>query len=176
MSDCVDWVERNKVKNDRYLKELELIQRCIDRTANNSFKIKRWVAVLLVLSLGLFSGADIRIVPVAGLLTGIVTVMLMVMDTYYLALEKIYRKRYEHVVKQGQQEQTFKRYCDDQINDMFDLNPRKINQNGDIVATGCDVNCISEFMRQASKSKVIWPFYSVSVAIVIIITVYAGLI
>lgn len=156
-----------KVGNDRYLKEMELIQRCIDRMANNSFKIKRWLAAMLVLTLGIIASANGIVGIVAGTLIMVVVVMLALMDTYYLALEKIYRKRYEYIVREGWR---LERYALSSYG-VFELNPRKINSDG---GDGLDKDyskVLWGYMRPAFWSMAILPFYSVSVVIVVVISI-----
>jgi hypothetical protein len=169
-----DKIEENKVKNDRYMKELELIQRCIDRMANNSFKIKRWLAAILVLTLGIITRLDGNRGLIAGPLIIIVIIMLAIMDSYYLALARLYRKRFNHVVEAGWTLEG--RYSNQSNGHPFELNPQKISESGAILVDNNYSNVIKQQMLLAFKSKVIWPVYSVSIAIVIMISLCVWLI
>ncbi|MCQ2078924.1 MAG: hypothetical protein MJZ38_02565 [archaeon] len=78
------------------LKNLEFTERCIDRMATNSFRIKAWLSSSLLFFLGLTRG------DVSSWLSACVLVYIGVlwwMDSYYLRLERAYRQRYSRISK-----------------------------------------------------------------------------
>lgn len=94
-------------------KEIDLIQECIKRMANNSFLIKGWtvslIAVVLALAkdkIDLMYICLILLIPVIGF---------WYLDTFFLRTEKMYRKMYEWVIKNRLQ-------SDER---MYELDPRK---------------------------------------------------
>ena len=101
-------------------KEIDLIQACIRRMANNSFLLKGWTISLLAILLALF-GENTK--P-----TFICLVMLIplfsfwYLDTFFLQTEKMYRKMYEWVLE--------KRMNDDQSK-LYDLNPHRFKADVD---------------------------------------------
>jgi len=93
-------------------KEIDLIQECIKRMANNSFLIKGWTVTLIAVVLALakdkvdfFYICLILLVPVLGF---------WYLDTFFLRTERMYRKMYEWVIKN--------RPTSDER--MYDLNPK----------------------------------------------------
>jgi len=93
-------------------KEIDLIQDCIKRMANNSFLIKGWTVSLIAVVLALakdkidfFYICLILLVPILGF---------WYLDTFFLRTEKMYRKMYEWVITN--------RLTSDER--MYDLNPK----------------------------------------------------
>lgn len=73
---------------------LEMIQRVIDRMGNNSFLLKGW-AVLVIVGIFTFASESTNIKCI--LFTNIPLFVFWVLDTYYLQLERKYRKLYDYV-------------------------------------------------------------------------------
>lgn len=77
-------------------KEIDLIQSCINRMAQNSFAIKGWLITLVAVILALLpETVDVRI------LCGVVlaaTLSFWYLDSYYLKMERLYRWKYEWVI------------------------------------------------------------------------------
>lgn len=86
----------NKEINDNlYLEYFKIIQNTITRMAQNSFLIKAWsITIIAGISVLTFSFINSLIFAV---LIGVIIVF-WIMDSYYLRLEKLYRKLYEKVV------------------------------------------------------------------------------
>lgn len=102
------------MKNESILqKEIDLIQGCINRMAQNSFAIKGWLITLVAVILALLpETVDVRI------LCGVVfaaTLCFWYLDAYYLKMERLYRWKYEWVIaNRGESDEYF-----------YDLNPMK---------------------------------------------------
>jgi hypothetical protein len=73
------------------IKELEIIQGIINRMANNSFFIKGWVIVLVIVILLLKENkyqASISFIPI---------LVFWFLDAYFLRIERLYRRLYNWV-------------------------------------------------------------------------------
>lgn len=77
-------------------KELDLIQGCINRMANNSFFIKGWFIVLTTAFIGLYKEKKSEKIILLYLFMALFS---WIADTYFLKLERLYRKKYNWVVK-----------------------------------------------------------------------------
>lgn len=92
-------------------KEIELIQSCVNRMAQNSFTIKGWLITLVSVILALLpESVDMKI------LCGVVvacTLCFWYLDAFYLRLEMLYRWKYEWVIAKRKDTQSH----------LFDLNP-----------------------------------------------------
>lgn len=97
--------------NNVLLKEIDLIQSCINRMAQNSFMVKGWAISLVAVVLALLPEAF----DLTGLcLIGIVaTVCFWYLDAFFLRTEKLYRWKYDWILSKRL---TCKEYC-------YDLNP-----------------------------------------------------
>lgn len=77
-------------------KEIDLIQDCINRMAQNSFIVKGWLISLIAVVLALLpENFDIKILCVVGVL---ITVCFWYLDGFFLKIEKLYRWKYEWVI------------------------------------------------------------------------------
>ena len=81
------------------LRYLEIIQSTISRMAWNSFMFKGW-SITIIAGLSAFSvhEADNNVLVIAA----VSTILFWSIDSYYLALEKSYRKLYEKTVTTSQ--------------------------------------------------------------------------
>ncbi|WP_323842786.1 hypothetical protein [Moraxella sp. Pampa] len=74
-------------------KEIDLLQSCINRMANNSFLIKGWSITIVSLILTLGKGSQnfvyVVILPILAF---------WYLDAFYLSSERAYRKRYEWII------------------------------------------------------------------------------
>jgi len=74
---------------DLMVKELEIIQRIINRMAINSFIIKSWTVVMFIVALFLKENqAFITFIPI---------LVFWFLDAYFLRIERLYRKVYNWV-------------------------------------------------------------------------------
>lgn len=82
----------DKVTDELYTKELELIQNIILRMANNSFLLKGWSLSFIVATLLFMDSVGYRLLAIfsLGVFWGL--------DAYYLRLERCYRELYNWVI------------------------------------------------------------------------------
>ena len=92
-------------------KEIDLIQSCINMQSRNSFIVKGWMITLLTVIIALLPKTfDIRLLCILGI---VITLCFWYLDGFFLKTEKLYRWKYEWVIKN--------RYEND--NFFYDLNP-----------------------------------------------------
>ena len=126
---------------ERKHKHLEFIQGILNRLSTNSFLIKKW-SVVLASALFALSVADSHAAFVC--LAYIPTIVFWGLDGFFLYQERLYRKIYDHVRKQGNEDVDFS----------MDTTPFKTNWPcGDWV--------------KATFSKTLIPFY---IGLILIIT------
>lgn len=78
-------------------KEIDLIQECINRMANNSFLIKGWtITIVTVVFPILYSKIEKNIVIFFAL---VMIGCFWYLDSYFLNLERLYRRKYEWVIR-----------------------------------------------------------------------------
>jgi hypothetical protein len=107
----------NLTKNEKLLiDEIKIIQDVIKRMADNSFKIKGWTVTLIVITL-IFKGKS----NINHLLAFLPLVSFWILDTYYLRVERIYRKIYAWVIKNRPKNDDY----------LFDLNPKRFENEVD---------------------------------------------
>jgi hypothetical protein len=82
--------------NTNLHKELDLIQNCITRMANNSFLLKGWLITLIVAVLALTE--DKVNLLFLSLIIFIPILCFWYLDAFFLHKEKMYRKMYEWVL------------------------------------------------------------------------------
>ena len=92
-------------------KEIDLIQSCINRMAQNSFMVKGWLITLVTVILALLpEKVNTRGVCIIVFLA---TFCFWYLDAFFLRLERLYRWKYEWVIKKRCETSEF---C-------YDLNP-----------------------------------------------------
>ncbi len=123
-------------------KEIDLIQACIQRMADCSFKLKGWYVSLITVALTLLIGQGCKLSIISLLLLGITTVF-WGLDGFFLKMETFYRWKYEWVIKERLEGN--KDYA-------YDLNPynKKMWENKDAKNT-----CIISYI----VSKTLLPIY-----------------
>jgi hypothetical protein len=100
------------MKTEILHKEIDLIQACINRMANNSFLLKGWTVSIVALILAL---SEKSIDP--ALISSFVLIPLFsfwYLDAFFLRIERMYRKMYDWVIK--------RRSVGNKSN-LYDLNP-----------------------------------------------------
>lgn len=134
------------------LKEIDLIQSCINRMANNSFLVKGWLISIIAVSFALFP-EDINICAPC-IISALITVVFWYLDAFFLKTEKLYRWKYNWVIAN-------RLSCNEYF---YDLNPYNTNtwldNNGNCPK---DKLCIISVMF----SKTLWPLY---LSILVVIT------
>lgn len=143
----------DKRKNQDVLeKEIDLIQSCINRMAQNSFFVKGWMISLLAVIIGVLpEKIDINLLCI--LVIGIV-LCFWYLDGFFLKTEKLFRLKYEWVISN--------RYESDMY--FYDLNP--YNKNMWIDKTK-DIPCIISVMF----SKTLLPLYSIIILAFVILLI-----
>lgn len=92
-------------------KEIDLIQACIGRMAQNSFLIKGWLITLIAVVLALLPESfNIRGLCIVGFT---ITICFWYLDAFFLKTERLYRWKYEWVVQNRVNSQSY----------FYDLNP-----------------------------------------------------
>lgn len=97
--------------NNGLEKEIELIQGCINRMAQNSFAIKGWLIALVTAVFALMIEKVAR--WFLCLVIFMATCCLWYLDAYYLQLERLYRWKYEWVINMRAKNDVY----------LYDLNP-----------------------------------------------------
>ena len=101
-------------------KEIDLIQACITRMANNSFLLKGWAVSIIAVILAL---ADKAIEP--ALLSAVVLIPLIsfwYLDAFFLRTERMYRQMYSWVIAKR---------CAEDNSLLYDLNPHRFAKSVD---------------------------------------------
>ncbi len=103
---------------DELFKEIDLLQSCISRMAQNSFMIKGWALTLFAGATVFTKGANLGTFNLFLFTTFIPFICFWVLDTFYLHTEMKYRKMYEDMLE--------KRKVDN-LEGQYGLNPRNVN-------------------------------------------------
>lgn len=86
---------------DDQIKYLEFLQNIITRMGNNSFLVKGWAITIVSALLGFFANNKISFKELSNIIILLVPIVgFLVLDSYYLRLERIFRKKYETVVEE----------------------------------------------------------------------------
>lgn len=96
-------------------KEIDLIQSCISRMAQNSFLLKGWTVSLVAVVIAL--GKDFDFMYLCLLLLLPVTCF-WYLDAFFLRTEKMYRQMYEWVIKNRNSTDAY----------LYDLNPHRFEK------------------------------------------------
>lgn len=94
-------------------KEIDLIQACINRMAQNSFMIKGWMISLIAVIIALLPekiGLNIRVLCIVAFA---VTICFWYLDGFFLKTERLFRWKYAWVIKNRPETLEF----------AYDLNP-----------------------------------------------------
>lgn len=103
---------------DEYLKEIDLIQNCINRMSQNSFLIKGWALTIFAAVISFMKGAILDNMVVTTLVVIIPFVCFWLLDAYYLKLERQYRHLYKWVIEK-------RKMGDEEL--LFDLNTSRFS-------------------------------------------------
>ncbi|MBE6103189.1 MAG: hypothetical protein E7200_14125 [Selenomonas ruminantium] len=83
-------------KKEVLFKEIDLLQACITRMANNSFEIKKWTVGLIAVLSGLIKvNSSLKEYVCLFLL---IVIVFWGLDAYFLHIERRYRKKYNDVI------------------------------------------------------------------------------
>ena len=98
-------------QNEILIKEIDLIQSCINRMAQNSFVVKGWTITLVAVVLALLpEKVDMQMLSIIGV---IATLCFWYLDAFFLKMERLYRWKYEWVIEKRTNSDKF----------YYDLNP-----------------------------------------------------
>lgn len=131
--------DKNAYLKEVLYKEIDLIQACITRMAQNSFTCKGWNLTLLAALLAL--SKDVMPHYITGSIMVYLDLCFWGMDAFFLQQERKYREKYKWVIKN--------RLITD--NFLFDLNP-----NNEIMIS----NTAKVSYFQVVFSKTLWPMYA----------------
>lgn len=141
------------VNNQNILdKEIELIQACINRMAQNSFMIKGWTISLVAVVLALLpETVDFSLLSAICIIS---TICFWFLDAFYLKTEKLYRKKYEWVIARRIETLEFS----------YDLNPYNSGmwlpeKNGTVKS----VPCIVRVMFTKTLTPIYCPLLALSI-------------
>lgn len=108
--------QNNPITTAEFHKEVDLIQSCISRMAQNSFMVKGWGFTLVTAFIALTADRlDIYVLCAIGIF---ILCIFWSLDAFFLKLEKLYRFKYEWIIKErpgGNKEY------------LYDLNPYQSN-------------------------------------------------
>lgn len=131
-------------------KEIDLIQTCITRMAQNSFMLKGWYLSLVAILITILFGQSFKL-EIIALFILVISVAFWGLDAFFLKTETLYRWKYEWVIQdriKGNSNNEFQ----------YDLNP--YNKKMWIAAADKNV-CFMKFVL----SKTLLPIYGVPTAI-----------
>lgn len=123
-------------------KEIDLIQSCISRMAQNGFMIKGWLITLLAVIIALLPETfEVRILCIMGF---VITLCFWYLDGFFLKTEKLYRWKYEWIIKN--------RYESDDF--FYDLNPynKKTWLKNDDGSEKTEPNVVSVMMTKTLRT------------------------
>ena len=137
---------------DELHKEIELIQSCIARMADNSFKLKELYISLISLALTVMLSQKCELL-IMGIFLVVVTIVFWGLDASYLRMETLYRRKYEWVIEKRPVGET---------SYLYDLNPYNKYMWLDIQRKN---DCFAKFVF----SKTLIPLYGTMAGISIIL-------
>lgn len=85
-------------KEEKLHKEIDLIQGCITRMANNSFMIKGWAITIVVALFAFFNSKEVSFILITATLL-IMIICFWYLDAFFLQTEKKYRALYNRIIK-----------------------------------------------------------------------------
>ena len=91
-------MQNHNVSTEEFHKEIDLVQACISRMAQNSFMVKGW-SFTLVTALVALTAEKLNL----GILCAIGILILLVfwrLDAFFLQMEELYRFKYEWVIEE----------------------------------------------------------------------------
>ena len=107
----INGMENERI-NDYILKEIDLLEKCIERMAKNSFEIRKWTVGIISIISGIASSSEKRSVMI---LCFVIICIFWYLDAYYLRYERMYVNKYNWIVNNRTNEN---------LKGLMDLNPR----------------------------------------------------
>lgn len=145
----------NNQVNEVLHKEIDIIQECIKRMADCSFKLKGWYISLVTLALTLLIGQGCKLSIVALFLFAVTTVF-WGLDGFFLKTETLYRWKYEWVIDAR---------LNGNMESLYDLNPHNKKMWKDVEKKN---SCIMKFVL----SKTLFPLYGTVWMVAVGIIIY----
>ena len=139
-------------------KEMDLIQACITRMADNSFRLKELYISLIAIALTVMLSQECNLLFI-GIFLLCVTLVFWGLDAFFLKMETLYRWKYEWVIK--------KRFSGVRFY-LYDLNP---HNNKMWLKKRNKKDCFTKFVF----SKTLMPLYGMVVVIAIVILGIIGI-
>ena len=147
---------KNSIAIEELHKEIDLIQACITRMADNSFRLKELYVSLVVIALTVMMSQE-YILSIIGLFLFFVTIVFWGLDAFFLKMETLYRWKYEWVIKK--REKGIREH-------LYDLNPH----NKDMwLNMKNKKECFMKFVF----SKTLVPLYGIVAVVAIIMLIIA---
>lgn len=103
---------RNEKIDDYILKEIDLLEKCIERMAKNSFEIRKWTVGIISIISSVANNSEKSSIM---LLCFIIICTFWYLDAYYLRYERMYVDKYNWIVNNR---------TDENLKGLLDLNPR----------------------------------------------------
>lgn len=137
-------------KEESVITYLEFLQNVISRMAGNSANIKALMAVIYTIFITILVGIE-KYSPYwwIGLIIAFIG---LIMDTYYLAFEKMYRKKYNNFVNKLNEGKM-------DVKEIYDMNPKNTDLKYEVLA----------YMLEAVTSFSVTGFYILFVGITILL-------
>lgn len=88
----------DKISTEKLHKEMDLIQACVTRMADNSFRLKELYVSLIAIALTVMMSQEFKLLMVSMVVLG-VTVVFWGLDTFFIKMETLYRWKYEWVIE-----------------------------------------------------------------------------
>lgn len=104
------------MSNEELFKEIDLIQGCINRMANNSFLIKGWALGVFAGVTAFTKGENLNNIVLLLCTTVVPFICFWVLDAYFLQIERKYRAMYTEKLTKRKNNNS---------DELFDLNPSK---------------------------------------------------
>lgn len=103
---------RSEKIDDYILKEIDLLEKCIERMAKNSFEIRKWTVGIISIISSVANNSEKSSIM---LLCFIIICTFWYLDAYYLRYERMYVDKYNWIVNNR---------TDENLKGLLDLNPR----------------------------------------------------
>jgi len=95
--------------DEKKIRHLEMIEKIITRMADNSFLLKRWGILVLVAIVALSHWENSEYVILAAIIP---CIMLWILDSYHLCIERRYRSHYDVVRAKSNDEIDYSMHCE----------------------------------------------------------------
>lgn len=151
-----DLCAKDKISTEELHKEMDLIQACVTRMADNSFRLKELYVSLIAIALTVMMSQEFQLLMVCLVVLG-VTVVFWGLDAFFLKMETLYRWKYEWVIE--------KRIAGERAY-LYNLNPHNKNM-------WLDINNKNDCFGKFVFSKTLIPLYGTMIVISIIFLIKA---